>query len=183
MSCLLILRVLLDLRDLFKLQKGILINYVKLNCRFGLNPTDALDNIAYARAYNTDHQMTLLQQASAMMSEARFALLIVDSATALFRTDFTGRGQLADRQQLLAKYLRQLQRLADEFGVAVVITNQVVANPDGSATFAGAANQVKPIGGNIIAHASTTRLSLRKGRGTTRICKVVGLSGYIFVII
>jgi DNA repair protein RAD51 len=31
---------------------------------------------------------------------------------------------------------------------------------------------VKPIGGNIIAHASTTRLSLRKGRGETRICKV-----------
>lgn len=29
-----------------------------------------------------------------------------------------------------------------------------------------------PIGGNIIAHASTTRLSLRKGRGETRICKI-----------
>ena len=30
----------------------------------------------------------------------------------------------------------------------------------------------KPIGGNIIAHASTTRLSLKKGRGETRICKI-----------
>ncbi|KAJ1845407.1 recombinase rad51, partial [Coemansia sp. RSA 486] len=30
----------------------------------------------------------------------------------------------------------------------------------------------KPIGGNIIAHASTTRLSLRKGRGETRVCKI-----------
>ena len=137
-----------------------------------MNPTDVLDNVAYARAYNTDHQMTLLQQAASMMTESRFALLVVDSATALFRTDFTGRGLLSERQQLLAKYLRQLQRLADEFGVAVVITNQVVANPDGSMSFAGAANAVKPIGGNIVAHASTTRLSLRKGRGTTRICKI-----------
>ena len=61
------------------------------------------------------------------------------------------------------------QRLADEFGVAVVITNQVVSNPD-SGMFAG--DPLKPIGGNIVAHASTTRLKLRKGRGETRICKV-----------
>ena len=30
----------------------------------------------------------------------------------------------------------------------------------------------KPIGGNIMAHASTTRLSLRKGRGNNRVCKI-----------
>ncbi|KAI6068171.1 DNA repair protein RAD51-like protein 1 [Aix galericulata] len=56
------------------------------------------------------------------------------------------------------------------FGVAVVITNQVVAQVDGAAMFA--ADPKKPIGGNIIAHASTTRLYLRKGRGETRICKI-----------
>ena len=86
---------------------------------------DVLDNVAYARAYNTEHQMTLLTQAASMMAESRYALLIVDSATALFRTDFTGRGQLSERQQILGQYLRRLHRLADEFGVAVVITNQV----------------------------------------------------------
>jgi DNA repair protein RAD51 len=72
-----------------------------------------------------------------MMSESRFALLIVDSATALYRTDFSGRGELSARQMHLAKFLRQLLRIADEFGVAVVITNQVVASVDGSAMFAG----------------------------------------------
>ena len=61
-------------------------------------------------------------------------------------------------------------RLSDEFGVAVVITNQVVAQVDGGAMFA--ADPKKPIGGNIIAHASTTRLYLRKGRGENRICKI-----------
>lgn len=57
-----------------------------------------------------------------------------------------------------------------QFGVAVVITNQVVAQVDGAAMFN--ADPKKPIGGNIMAHASTTRLYLRKGRGDTRMCKI-----------
>ena len=60
--------------------------------------------------------------------------------------------------------------MADEFGIAVVITNQVVAAVDGSAMFGGA--DKKPIGGHIMAHASTTRLSLRKGKAENRICKI-----------
>eukprot|EP00052_Salpingoeca_macrocollata_P009121 m.72079 g.72079 ORF g.72079 m.72079 type:complete len:340 (-) comp16942_c0_seq1:74-1093(-) len=138
--------------------------------RFGLSGQDVLDNVAYARAYNSDHQLQLLVQASAMMAESRYALLIVDSATALFRTDYSGRGELAARQMALAQFLRMLLRLADEFGVAVVITNQVVAQVDGASMFT--ADPKKPIGGNIMAHASTTRLSFRKGAGETRVCKV-----------
>ena len=87
-----------------------------------------------------------------------------------FRTDYSGRGQLADRQMHLAQFLRQLLRLADEYGVAVVVTNQVVASVDGSAMFS--ADPKKPIGGNIMAHASTTRLKFRKGKGPERICQV-----------
>ncbi|XP_039031731.1 DNA repair protein RAD51 homolog B-like [Hibiscus syriacus] len=109
--------------------------------------------------------------------------MIVDSATALYRTDFTGRGELSARQMHLAKFLRSLQKLSDEFGVAVVITNQVVSQVDGSAIFAGP--QIKPIGGNIMTHASTTRFVLealishigspegKRGRGEERICKVI----------
>ncbi len=129
-----------------------------------------LDNVAYARAYNSDHQSNLLMQASAMLSESRYALLVVDSATALYRTDYSGRGELSARQMHLARFLRSLMRIADEFGVAVVITNQVVAQVDGGAMFM--ADPKKPIGGNIIAHASTTRLSLRKGRDNVRVCKI-----------
>lgn len=139
--------------------------------KYGLNPTDVLDNVACARAYNSDHQSKLLIEASAMMMENRFAIVIVDSATALYRTDYSGRGELSARQMHLARFLRSLQRLADEFGVAVVITNQVVASVDGAASMFNS-DPKKPIGGNIIAHASTTRLSLRKGRGNTRVCKI-----------
>jgi len=101
--------------------------------RYGLNGEEVLDNVAYARAYNADHQNALLTSASALMSEsrqayskryckillaniseARFCLLIVDSCTALYRTDFSGRGELSSRQNHLGKFLRTLQRLADE---------------------------------------------------------------------
>jgi DNA repair protein RAD51 len=138
--------------------------------RFGLDPKTTLDNIGVARAYNSDHQMQLLIQATAIMSESRYALLIVDSATALYRTDYIGRGELASRQNNLGKFLRCLQRLADEYSIAVVYTNQVVAQVDGGSVFI--ADAKKPIGGHIMAHASTIRLSLRKGRGESRAMKV-----------
>lgn len=139
--------------------------------RFGMDPDTVLENISYARAYNSDHQSQLLVQAAAMLSESTYSLIIVDSAMALYRTDFSGRGELSARQIHLARFLRMLLRLADEFGVAVVITNQVVASVDGAAAIFNA-DPKKPVGGHIMAHASTTRLYLRKGRGETRICKI-----------
>ncbi len=138
--------------------------------RFELDPEEVVANVLYARAYNSDHQNKLLMQACGLMSESKFALLVVDSATALYRTDFSGRGELSARQMSLAKFLRNLQKIADEFQVAVVITNQVVAQCDGN-TF-GAGNDKKPIGGHIMAHAAQTRLSLRKGMKECRICKI-----------
>jgi len=139
--------------------------------RYSLNAEDVLENVTYARAYNAEHQDRLLVEASAVFCDSRYALLIVDSATGLFRTDYTGRGELAERQQALNQFLRKLQRIADEHGVAVVITNQVMSSPEGgAAAFMGP--QVKPIGGHIIGHASQTRLFFRKGKGDTRICKI-----------
>ena len=44
--------------------------------RYGLSGADVLDNVAYARAYNTDHQSQLLLQAAAMMSESRFVMFV-----------------------------------------------------------------------------------------------------------
>ncbi|KAF4648406.1 recombinase rad51 [Perkinsus chesapeaki] len=89
-----------------------------------------LSNVVYARAYNSDHQQQLLLDAASVMCASRYALVVVDSVTNLLRSEFQGRGELAERQQLLGRLLRMLQRMADEYGVAVVITNQVVANVD-----------------------------------------------------
>jgi len=141
---------------------------VQIAQRYGLNPKEAMDNIAVAQAQNTDIQSAYLQEAAAMMASQRYALLIVDSATALYRTDYQGRGELAARQQHLALFLRKLQRLCDVFGIAVVITNQVVANVDAMVI----GDNKKPIGGHIMAHASTTRLYFKKSKNEIRICKI-----------
>ena len=97
--------------------------------RFGLDPAACLENVAYARAHNSEHQMELLKTAAAIMSQDRYALMVVDSATALFRTDYMGRGELSERQMQMAQFLRQLTRMAEEFGICVLITNQGEGNP------------------------------------------------------
>ena len=137
--------------------------------RFGLRPKEVIENVFYARAYNSDHQNKLLLQVCGLMCEHKFSLLIVDSATALYRTDYTGRGELSNRQMSLAKFLRNLQKIADEHKVVVVITNQVVATVDGN-SFGGL--DKKPIGGHIMAHACQTRLFLKKGLKQNRVCKI-----------
>ncbi|KAL7069263.1 putative meiotic recombination protein DMC1-like protein [Cryptosporidium serpentis] len=144
----------------------------KISERFGLQGDVALDNILYARAYTHEHLNQLISAAAGKMIEERFALLIVDSIIALFRTEFSGRGELAERQQILNKTLSKLNKLADQFNIAVVMTNHVMADPAGGMTFMP--NIAKPVGGHIIGHASHVRLSLRKGKGEQRVCKVYG---------
>lgn len=145
---------------------------VAVACKFEMDGAEVLDNVAYARAYNTDHQLQLLNEAAALMAESRFALIIVDSATALYRTDYCGRDEFSERQLHLARFLRRLLCMADEYGIAVVITNQVAAHVDEATMFQ--ADSKDPFGGNILVQSSTTRLYLREGYGKNRICKIYG---------
>ncbi|KAM4623702.1 meiotic recombination protein DMC1/LIM15 homolog isoform 1-T1 [Polymixia lowei] len=140
--------------------------------RFNVDHNAVLDNVLYARAYTSEHQMELLDFVAAKFHEegGLFKLLIVDSIMALFRVDFSGRGELAERQQKLAQMLSRLQKISEEYNVAVFVTNQMTADPGAGMTFQ--ADPKKPIGGHILAHASTTRISLRKGRGEMRIAKI-----------
>ena len=81
---------------------------------------------------------------------------------AVFRNDFTGRGELSERQQILGKVLSKLTKLSEQFNVAIYMTNQVMADPGNTMAHA---DPKKPIGGHVLAHASTTRLYMRKGKG------------------
>ncbi|KAK8949070.1 hypothetical protein KSP39_PZI005165 [Platanthera zijinensis] len=94
---------------------------------------------------------------------------IVDSVIALFRVDFSGRGELAERQQKLAQMLSRLTKISEEFNVAVYMTNQVIADPGGGMFIS---DPKKPAGGHVLAHAATIRLMLRKGKGEQRVCKI-----------
>lgn len=140
--------------------------------RFSLNADEALNNILHARAFNSEHQHELLEELSGRFAQDRFKLLIVDSVMALFRTDFSGRGELSERQQKLAQHLQKLTRMAEEYNVAVLLTNQVQSDPGATLSFAPG-GAMKPIGGHILSHASTTRMALRKGRAEERVAKLV----------
>ncbi len=140
--------------------------------RFGMDPDEALDNVIYARAYNTDHQMELITMIAAKFAEnpGEFRLLVIDSIISLFRTDYSGRGELGERQQKLNQMLAKLMRVAEEYNVIVLITNQMTSDP--GATMSFVADPKKPVGGHVLAHASTFRISLRKGRNENRIAKI-----------
>lgn len=146
---------------------------VEIALSMGLAEEEILDNIQVARALNSDHLRDLSKKCAELMSRDRFSLLICDSATSLFRTDYQGRGALSERQTSLAKFLRDLHGLAHTYNVAVVITNQVVSDIAGAAQMGGGLDSKKPIGGNIIAHASTSRLHFRKGRNGCKIARLV----------
>jgi len=135
----------------------------------GANPEKVLKNILVARAFNSDHQMLLVDKVAELIKQGEpIKLFIIDSLTAHFRAEFTGRGQLADRQQKINKHMHALMRLAEQYNLAVYVTNQVMANP---ATMFG--DPTTAIGGHIVGHASSYRLYLRRGKKDSRVAKLI----------
>jgi DNA repair protein RadA len=140
---------------------------IQIAKRFELEPREALRNIYYARAYNTDHLLMLVEEAAKQCVQDNIVLIVVDSVIAPFRAEYPGRENLAPRQQKLNQLLHRLHGIADAFNVTVIITNQVQANPGG---FFG--DTLKPAGGHVLAHASTYRIWLRKSKENIRIAKI-----------
>jgi len=133
----------------------------------GLDPVKVLQNIYYIRSYNTDQQLLIAEKAEKMVDEENVRLILIDSLTAHFRAEFTGRGMLADRQQKLNRHLMTLHRIADLHDLAIFVTNQVMARPD---IFFG--DPTRPIGGHVLAHSATTRIYLRKSKPPKRIARI-----------
>jgi DNA repair protein RadA len=135
----------------------------------GANAEKVLKNILVARAFNADHQILLLEKIAELIKNGEpIKLLIIDSLTAHFRAEFSGRGELADRQQKLNKYLHNLMKIAETYNLAVYVTNQVMANP---AQMFG--DPTTAVGGNIVGHASTYRMYLRRGKQGSRVAKLI----------
>jgi len=142
---------------------------VQMAQHLSLNPEEVVKKIIFAEAYTSDHQMFLLENADKIVKENNIRLIIIDSLTAHFRSEYLGREMLAERQQKLNKHMHRLIRLARAFNAVAVVTNQVMAKPD---VFFGEA--VHPVGGHIVAHTSHTRIFLRKSsRGPNRIARLV----------
>ncbi len=132
-----------------------------------LDPETVLKRIHVARAYNSHHQMLLVDKAMEEAEKFPIKLLVVDSMTAHFRAEYIGRGALAERQQLLNKHMHALLRFGDIYDAALCVTNQVQSKPD---AFFG--DPTRPIGGHIVGHTATFRIYLRKSKGGKRIARL-----------
>ncbi len=133
-----------------------------------LDPDEVLKKIHVARAFNSHHQMLLVEKASEMAHEFPVRLMVVDSLTAHFRAEYIGRGALAERQQMLNKHMHDLLRFGDLNNTVIGVTNQVAAKPD---AFFG--DPTRPIGGHIVGHTATFRIYLRKSKGGKRIARLI----------
>ncbi len=153
-----------DTENTFRLER-----IVQMSKFLGLDPDQVVKNIIYAEAYTSDHQMFLLENADEVIKANNIKLIVVDSLTAHFRSEYIGRETLAPRQQKLNKHMHKLIGLARGFNAVAVVTNQVMAKPD---VFFGDA--VHPIGGHIVGHTSHTRIYLRRAsHGPIRIGRLV----------
>jgi len=135
----------------------------------GLDPQETAQKIIYSEAYNSDHQILLLEKADKVIKENNVRLIIVDSLTAHFRSEYLGREMLAERQQKLNAHMHRLVRLSRAFNAVAVVTNQVMSKPDQFFAMA-----VEPVGGHVVAHTSHTRIFLRRtASGPVRIARLV----------
>lgn len=132
------------------------------------DPVEVLKTIHVAKAFNSHHQMLLAEKATDAAKEFPIKLIIVDSIISHFRSEYVGRGMLADRQQKLNRHLHTIMKFADLQNAAACVMNQVQAKPD---TFFG--DPTSPSGGNIIGHTATFRIYLRKSKASKRIARLI----------
>ncbi len=135
----------------------------------GLDEDIVMSNIIKLRAYDASHQVKIVEGLGDYMQDQNkgqipVRMIIVDSITANFRSEYEGRGSLAPRQQLLNRHLKLIQRYAESFNIPVLLANQVLSNAEG--VFG---DPIRAVGGNIMAHRSTFRVYLRKGSKTKRV--------------
>jgi DNA repair protein RadA len=125
----------------------------------GLDPEEIMRKIFVCKMVNSAQLEVLIRNLGKYIEEYKAKLIIVDSIISLHRAEYTGRETLAERQQRLNVMLHKLIRLSEIYNVAVVLTNQVQVSPDSSF---GGSDSLKAAGGNIMGHACTYRIFLRK---------------------
>ena len=141
---------------------------VQMATYLGLDPEATLKRIHVARAFNSQHQILLVEKAMELAQQTKVRLMIVDSLTSHFRAEYVGRGTLAERQQVLNRHMHDLLNFATLNNAVIAVTNQVAAKPD---AFFG--DPTRPIGGHIVGHTATFRIYLRKGKAGKRVARLI----------
>jgi DNA repair protein RadA len=121
----------------------------------GLDSEEIMKKVFVCKIVNSAQLEALIRNLGKSIEEYKAKLVIVDSIISLHRAEYTGRETLAERQQRLNVMLHKLIRLSEVYNIAVVLTNQVQVSPDSN-------DSVRASGGNIMGHACTYRIFLRK---------------------
>ncbi|KAJ1628867.1 Rad51-domain-containing protein [Pavlovales sp. CCMP2436] len=144
---------------------------VKIAEAHSLEADVALANIDYCRVYNYEDLLLTILDASALLISGTHSFIVIDSIIVPFRNDFLDHGELSDRQQELQRTLTALQRIIDEYNIACLITNQVIANPENGGM--PGADPRRPVLGLVLSHRSHTIINLKKGPGEKHIAKLL----------
>ena len=127
-----------------------------------------LQQIFVSRAFNAEHQVSLAKHTDRLIKDHNIKLVVVDSVASHFRAEFTGKEAIPRRQQILMAHAETLQRVAESYSIPVLITNQVLINPDSFLS----GPSLEPALGYAWGHRPTHRVLLRRSRGTARIARV-----------
>jgi DNA repair protein RadA len=136
----------------------------------GLDAEKILERINVCKIYYSAHLEAVIRSLAKYIEQYSARLVIIDSIISLHRAEFAGRETLVERQQRLNTLLHKLKRLAEIYNIAIVYTNQVQAQPDDF--LSNGFNSMRAAGGNIMGHASTYRIFLRKA-GQNRIATML----------
>ncbi|ADB61040.1 DNA repair and recombination protein RadB [Haloterrigena turkmenica DSM 5511] len=104
------------------------------------------------------------EQSEAVRDTEEFAeradLIVLDSATGFYRLERTGESDGGEALRSVARQVTHLLSLARKHDLAVVLTNQVFADPD--------ADRTRALGGNTLEHWTGVVLRLERFRGGNR---------------
>ena len=159
--------VWIDCEDTFKPKR---IAEILMERGYAVDIDDAkkfISNITYFYTPTTEQLMGTVNDLSKILTEKKPKLVILDGSIGQFREEYLGRGTLAERQNQIARLMTHIKNISFYFRCSVIFTNQVQSDP--SIMFG---DPVKPIGGNIVGHASTYRLYFKKS-GRKRIARMV----------
>ena len=132
----------------------------------GTNNIDE-DLIGYKLITDAVELLTELRNMVSEIAERNIKVIIIDGLVGLMRLSYEGRGELYERQNELETALKYLRNMSIILNCSVVITNQIVANPDPYG------ERDKPIGGHVLGHYVKYIIQIKKGIKTNRIARLV----------
>ncbi|CAH8386466.1 unnamed protein product [Eruca vesicaria subsp. sativa] len=114
-------------RRLHQLSKSFHLSNPNIYADHNDNPCD---HVFVQNVHSVDHLLDVMPKIDSFVKSSRtrlpLKLIVLDSVAALFRSEFENTpGDLRKRSSLFFKVSGKLKRLADRFGLVVVITNQV----------------------------------------------------------